>query len=119
MLVLEGRVVNRKRMCRICREEGLPVRTKKLKKTLRPRVPMPVPRDRRQLRFIQPGRPNQNEFVQGFNGNSRAFCLDLHWFVSLDDARSTIRDWKAHYNNVRPHRSLGRKPRCVFAWEAA
>ena len=43
LLVLEGRVVNRKRTYRIYREEGLQVRTKKRKKILRPRVPMPVP----------------------------------------------------------------------------
>ena len=43
MLVLEGRVINRKRTYRVYREEGLQVRTKKRKKILRPRAPMPVP----------------------------------------------------------------------------
>ena len=43
MLVLEGRVVNRKRTYRLYREEGLQVRTKKRKKIVRARVPMLVP----------------------------------------------------------------------------
>ncbi|MGH7945250.1 MAG: integrase core domain-containing protein [Opitutaceae bacterium] len=47
------------------------------------------------------------------------YCLDLNWFVNLDDARSTIEAWRTHYNHVRPHRSLGRKPPAVFAKEAA
>src|SRR5690625_55848 len=34
-------------------------------------------------------------------------CLNLHWFISLADARRTIEAWKAHYNRVRPHSSLG------------
>ena len=71
------------------------------------------------LHFIQPGKPTQNAFVESFNGKMRAYCLDLHWFASIEDARSTIDDWQRHYNNVRPHRSLGKKPPAVFAKEAA
>ena len=71
------------------------------------------------LHFIQPGKPTQNAFVESFNGKMRAYCLDLHWFASIEDARSTIDDWQRHYNHVRPHRSLGKKPPAVFAKEAA
>lgn len=71
------------------------------------------------LHFIQPGKPTQNAFVVSFNGKFRAYCLDLHWFASIDYARSTITDWRTHYNHVRPHRSLGKKPPAVFAKEAA
>jgi len=71
------------------------------------------------LNFIQPGKPTQNAFVESFNGKFREYCLDLHWFASLDDARLTINHWRSHYNNVRPHRSLGKKPPAVFAREAA
>jgi putative transposase len=42
-LVIEGKVVNHKRTCRIYCEEGLQVRTKQRKKIVRPRVPIPVP----------------------------------------------------------------------------
>lgn len=71
------------------------------------------------LHFIQPGKPTQNAFIESFNGKFREYCLDLHWFASLDDARSTIEAWRTHYNHVRPHRSLGKKPPAVFAKEAA
>ena len=71
------------------------------------------------LHFIQPGKPTQNAFVESFNGKFRAYCLDLNWFASLEDARSTIEHWRQHYNHVRPHRSLGKKPPAVFAREAA
>jgi len=71
------------------------------------------------LHFIQPGKPTQNAFVESFNGKFREYCLDLHWFASLEDARSTVDHWRDHYNHVRPHRSLGKKPPAVFAREAA
>ncbi len=71
------------------------------------------------LQFIQPGKPTQNAFVESFNGKFREYCLDLNWFASLEDARSTIEHWRQHYNHVRPHRSLGKKPPAVFAREAS
>jgi putative transposase len=71
------------------------------------------------LHFIQPGKPTQNAFVESFNGKFREYCLDLHWFASLEDARSTIDEWREHYNHVMPHRSLDKKPPSVFAEEAA
>lgn len=57
--------------------------------------------------FIQPGKPVQNCFVESFNGTFRDDCLNLHWFLSLDDARRTVEAWRQDYNRVRPHSSLG------------
>jgi putative transposase len=71
------------------------------------------------LHFIQPVKPTQNAFVGSLNGKFRDCCLDLHWFASLEDAREAIETWRSHYNNVRPHCSLGKKPPAVFAKEAA
>jgi len=71
------------------------------------------------LHFIQPGKPTQNAFVESFNGKFRDYCLNLHWFASLEDARSIIDAWREHYNHVRPYRSLGKKPPAAFAREAA
>ena len=71
------------------------------------------------LHFIQPGKPAQYAFVESFSGKFRDYCLDLHWFASLEDARSVIETWRNHYNNVRPHRSLGKKPPALFANEEA
>jgi putative transposase len=59
-----------------------------------------------QLHFIQPGKPTQNGYVESFNGKLRAECLNEHWFISLEDARKEIEDWRIDYNNNRPHSSL-------------
>jgi putative transposase len=69
--------------------------------------------------FNQPGKPTQNACVESFNGKFREYCLDLNWFASIDDARAIIDTLRKHYNYVRLHRSLGRKPPAVFAREAA
>jgi len=71
------------------------------------------------LHFIQPGKPIQNAFVESFNGKFRDQCLNLYWFRDLDDARRTIDQWRTHYNEVRPHRSLDGLPPAVFASQAA
>jgi putative transposase len=58
------------------------------------------------LRFIEPGRPIQNAFVESFNGRFRDECLDQHWFRSLKHAREEIAAWRHHYNTRRPHSGL-------------
>ena len=58
------------------------------------------------IEYIQPGKPVQNCFIESFNGTFRDECLNLHWFVSVDDARRTIKTWRHDYNHVRPHSSL-------------
>ena len=60
-----------------------------------------------QLHFIQPGKPQQNAFVESFNGKVRDECLNLNWFTSLDGARQVIAEWRDDYNEIRPHKSLG------------
>jgi putative transposase len=62
------------------------------------------------LRFIEPGKPVQNAFVESLNGKLRDECLNLHWFRSLKHARQEIERWRHHYNTVRPHSSLGYRP---------
>lgn len=68
-----------------------------------------------QLRFIAPGKPIQNAFVESFNGKFRDECLNQHWFLSLDDARAIIEAWREDYNTVRPHSALGGQSPCAFA----
>ena len=59
------------------------------------------------LRLIEPGKPNQNAYVESFNGRLRDECLNEHWFVSLAHARAVIETWRREYNEERPKRSLG------------
>ena len=59
------------------------------------------------LDFSRPGKPADNPFIESFNGSLRDECLTVHWFLSMDDARSKIERWRVDYNRVRPHSSLG------------
>ena len=59
------------------------------------------------LHFIEPGKPNQNAYVESFNGRLRDECLNEHWFMSFGQARETIETWGLDYNAVRPHSALG------------
>lgn len=59
------------------------------------------------LRFIEPGKPQQNAYVESFNGKFRDECLNEHWFLSMRHARQVIADWRQEYNSERPHSSLG------------
>jgi putative transposase len=70
------------------------------------------------LDFIDRGKPVQNCFVESFNGRVREECLDLHWFIDLDDARRTMASWKREYNEERGHGSLGKMTPSAFAKRA-
>ena len=59
------------------------------------------------LRFIAPGKPVQNCFIESFNGRFRDECLNQHWFRNLADARQIVAEWRTDYNRVRPHSALG------------
>lgn len=59
-----------------------------------------------QLRFIRPGKPIENAFVESFNGKFRDECLNEHWFASVAEARALIEAWRIDYNTVRPHSGL-------------
>src|SRR5262249_1503797 len=67
------------------------------------------------LRFIRPGKPIENAYVESFNGKFRDECLNEHWFVNLVDAKTTIEAWRVDYNTVRPHGSLGQQTPAAYA----
>ena len=46
------------------------------------------------LRLIEPGKPNQNAFIESFNGRFRDECLNEHWFLNLDHAQAIIEAWR-------------------------
>lgn len=56
--------------------------------------------------FSRPGRPTDNALVESFNGSLRDECLNVHWFLSLEDAQEKIEHWRQEYNQYRPHSSL-------------
>jgi len=57
--------------------------------------------------LIEPGKPWQNGTNESFNGKFRDECLAMEWFRNRLEAKVVIEDWKEHYNEVRPHSSLG------------
>jgi putative transposase len=68
-----------------------------------------------QLRFIRPGKPVENCYVESFNGTFRRDCLDAHWFEDLGHARRVIESWRHDYNHDRPHSGLGDLAPAEFA----
>jgi putative transposase len=58
------------------------------------------------LDFSRPGRPTDNAFAESFIGSLRDECLNVNWFLSLEDACDKIEQWRLDYNNFRPHSSL-------------
>lgn len=67
------------------------------------------------LRLIEPGKPNQNAYVESFNGRFRDECLNEHWFTSLLHARTVIRSWMREYNEERPKKAIGGLTPAVYA----
>jgi len=59
------------------------------------------------LDFSRPGKPTDNAHIESFNGSLRDECLNINWFLSIDDARSKLEAWRMDYNEFRPHSSLG------------
>ena len=72
-------------------------------------------RNQVQLRFIDPGKPIQNAYIESFNARLRDECLNQHWFVSLEEARRVIEQWREDYNQQRPHSSLDHQTPEEFA----
>jgi transposase InsO family protein len=61
--------------------------------------------------FIEPGSPWENGYIESFNGKLRDELLNREIFTTLTEARVLIADWRKEYNKVRPHSSLGYRPR--------
>ena len=72
-----------------------------------------------QLRLIEPGKPNQNAYIESFNGRLRDECLNEHWFPSLLYARTEIETWRREYNEERPKKALGGMTPSAYAEQFA
>lgn len=59
------------------------------------------------IQYIQPGKPNQNAYIERFNRTYREELLNQHLFLSLADVREATHWWMIEYNEERPHDALG------------
>ena len=59
-----------------------------------------------ELDFSRPGKPTDNAIIESFNRSFRDECLNIHWFLSMEDTREKIENWRLDYNTFRPHSSL-------------
>ena len=67
-----------------------------------------------EIRYIQPGKPNQNAYVERFNRTYRNELLSAYLFDDLDQVREMTWSWMQEYNEERPHEALGNLPPSVY-----
>jgi hypothetical protein len=67
-----------------------------------------------EARFIQPGKPDQNAFIERFNKTYRDEVLEAYVFETVEQVREITETWLHEYNEERPHDSLGRVPPLTF-----
>jgi putative transposase len=65
--------------------------------------------------YIEPGKPNQNAFIERFNRSLRNEVLDLYLFRNLQQVRELVGRWRTQYNEQRPDDPLGGLPPAVHA----
>jgi putative transposase len=64
--------------------------------------------------YIQPGKPDQNAYIERFNRSYRTEVLNAHLFESIAELQAVTHQWLGIYNRERPHDSLGRVPPLTF-----
>lgn len=67
-----------------------------------------------ELRYIQPGKPDQNAFIERFNRTYRTEVLNAYVFESLEQVREISAEWLQSYNEERPHDALAGLPPTTY-----
>lgn len=71
------------------------------------------------IQYIQPGKPNQNAYIERFNRTFREEVLDPYLFAKIDDLREAAWWWIIEYNEQRPHDALGHLTPSEYRQQAA
>jgi transposase InsO family protein len=107
LLRREGWRVNRKRVYRLWRQQGLKVPRKQRKKRRLGHSGNPwMTAAGLETLYIAPGAPWENGYAESFNSKVRDELLNAEEFGSVVEAKILAREWRQEYNPVRPHRSL-------------
>jgi transposase InsO family protein len=112
--------VNRKKVQRLWREEGLRVPPKRRKRQRLGDSTTPCERLRSRFggagaSYIEPGSPWENPWVESYGSRMRDELLAIEQFDTLLEAQVLIADWRIEYNTYRPHSALGMLTPAVFA----
>lgn len=67
-----------------------------------------------EIKYIQPGKPMQNGYIERFNKHYREDILDAYYFDDIYQLQKLSNHWKQDYNNNHPHKSLGNKSPVEF-----
>ncbi len=59
------------------------------------------------LEYIEPGKPQQNAYVERFNRTVRYEWLAQQLFDSIEEVQEFATQWMWNYNHERPHMALG------------
>ncbi len=63
------------------------------------------------IEYIQPGKPQQNAYIERYNRTIRYSWLSKHLFDTLEEVQDYATSWLWHYNYERPHQAnKGRPP---------
>ena len=68
-----------------------------------------------EFKYIQPGKPTQNAFIERFNGTYRRAVLNRFIFEDINQVREQTQIWVNDYNHKRPHDALGKMPPIKYA----
>jgi len=68
-----------------------------------------------EFKYIQPGKPTQNAYIERFNGTYRRGVLDLYIFEDIHQVREQTNEWMYDYNHKRPHNGIGKIPPAKYA----
>ena len=59
-----------------------------------------------ELKYIQPGKPQQNAYIERYNRTVRHEWLDMHIFQTIQEAQETATTWLWTYKNDRPNSAI-------------